>query len=166
VADEIEKNRQFSGEHDQALIYSSRVPGIAEVAGLKPASAAEALVIDTFLTSLGYAGESEKALSYSRHVGHYTGRSRYRKPTFTYTNAVRTVAKIVAAGLAVENRTKPGHRGRQSTLTPTPEFMSLWSLLAAEPTLRPRPSSCDRAARIPCRSNMPTVARPAKCDPP
>jgi hypothetical protein len=135
VVDEIENNRQyFSGKHDQALIYSSRVPGIAEVAGLKPASAAEALVIDTFRTSLGYAGESEKALSYSRHMGHYTGRSRYRKPIFSYTNAVRTVAKIVGAGLAVENRTKPGHRGWQSTLTPTPEFMSLWSLLTAEPT--------------------------------
>src|ERR1700722_9670930 len=100
-------------EHDQALIYSSRVPGIAEVAGLKPANAAEELVIETFLTSLGYAGESEKALNYSRHRGHYSGRSRYRKPAFTYTSAVRSVAKIVGAGLAIENRTKPGHRGRQ-----------------------------------------------------
>jgi hypothetical protein len=123
-------------EHDQALIYSSRVPGIAEVAGLKPANAAEEFVTDTFLTSLGYAGESEKALSFSRHRGHYTGRSRYRKPVFTYANAMRSAAKIVGAGLAVENRTKPGHRGWQSTLIPTPAFTSLWSHLTAqsEPT--------------------------------
>jgi hypothetical protein len=119
-------------DSDQALIYSSRLPGIAEAAGLKPASANEELVIDTFLTSLGYAGESEKALSYSRRSAHYSRRSRYRKPAFTFTNAVRSAAKVVGAGLAVENRTKPGHRGWQSTLMPTPGFMSLWSQLTAQ----------------------------------
>jgi hypothetical protein len=119
-------------ERDQALIYSSRLPGIAEAAGLKPANAAEELVIETFLTSLGYAGEAEKALSFSRRWCHYTGRSRYRNPAFTYTNAMRAIAKIVGAGYAIENRTKPGHRGWQSTLIPTPAFMSLWSHLTAQ----------------------------------
>ena len=119
-------------DRDHPLIYSCRLPGFAETIGMKPASADHAMVIDTFLSNLAMAGEAEKALSYSRHRGHYR-RSRYRSPAFTYTNTMRGVAQIVGAGLALENRASPGRRGRQSTLTATPLLMSYWSDMAEEP---------------------------------
>ena len=64
-------------DRDHPLIYSCRLPGFAEAVGMKPASADQELVLDTFLTNLALASETEKPLSYSRHRGHYR-RSRYR----------------------------------------------------------------------------------------
>jgi hypothetical protein len=119
-------------DRDHPLIYSCRLPGFAEAIGMKPASANRELVLDTFLTNLAMAGEAEKALSYSRHRGHYR-RSRYRPRAFTYTHAMRAVAKVVDAGLGIENRTLPGHRGWQSTITATPLLMSYWSDAAEDP---------------------------------
>jgi hypothetical protein len=121
-----------SAERDHPLIYSCRVPGFAEAIGLKPESADDELVIDTFLTSLAWSGDAEKALSYSRHRGHYK-RSRYRRPAFTYKTAMRIVEQIRRAGLALEDRTLPGHRGRQSTLTATPEVMTAWRRMGLDP---------------------------------
>jgi hypothetical protein len=134
VADHFDHD--FDAEHfadrDHPLIYSFRLPGFAEAIGMRPASADQALVIDTFLSNLAMAGEAEKALSYSRHRGHYR-RSRYRSLAFTYTNAMRAVAEIVGADFALENRTSPGRRGRQSTITATPLLMSYWSDMAEDP---------------------------------
>ena len=119
-------------DRDHPLIYSCRLPGFAEAIGMKPASADQELVLDTFLTNLAMAGETERQLSYSRHRGHYR-RSRYRPRAFTYTHATRSVANIVGAGLGIENRTLPGHRGWQSTITPTPLLMSCWTETTADP---------------------------------
>ena len=120
-------------ERDQPLIFSCNLQGLADSIGLKPApSVAHELVRDTFLTNLALAGEAEKPLSYSRHRGFYK-RSRYRLPVFTYTNVVRVVAEIVREGLGIENRTRPGHRGRQSTITAADALMTHWRDLDAEP---------------------------------
>jgi hypothetical protein len=119
-------------DRDHPLIYSCRAPGFAEAIGMKPQGADQELVLDIFLTNLAMAGEAEKPLSYSRHRGHYR-RSRYRPPAFTYTHAMRAVAKVVDAGLGIENRTLPGHRGWQSTITATPLLMSCWNEMAAAP---------------------------------
>jgi hypothetical protein len=62
---------------DHPLIYSWRLAGFAEAIGMKAAGADQELVLDTFLTNLALASETEKPLSYSRHRGHYR-RSRYR----------------------------------------------------------------------------------------
>jgi hypothetical protein len=43
------------------------------------------------------------------------------------------VANIVGAGLGIENRTLPGHRGWQSTITATPRLMSCWTETTADP---------------------------------
>ena len=119
-------------DRDHPLIYSWRLPGFAEAIGMKPASADQELVLDTFLTISPWLARTEKPLSYSRHRGHYR-RSRYRPPAFTYTHAMRAVANIVGAGLGIENRTLPGHRGWQSTITATPLLMSHWTETPAYP---------------------------------
>ena len=126
-------NLDDHSERDQPLIFSCNRPGLADLIGLKPApSAAHELVRDTFLTNLALAGQAEKALSYSRHRGFYK-RSRYRLPAFTYTNVMRAAAEIVREGLGIETRTRPGHRGRQSTITATDALMTHWRDLDAEP---------------------------------
>jgi hypothetical protein len=119
-------------DRDHPLIYSCRLPGFAEAIGMKPQGADQELVLDTFLTNLAMAGETEKPLSYSRHRGHYR-RSRYRPRAFTYAHAMSAVANIVGARLGIENRTLPGHRGWQSTITATPLLMSYWSDAAEDP---------------------------------
>jgi hypothetical protein len=119
-------------DRDHPLIYYCRLPGFAEAIGMKPASADQELVLDTFLTNLVMAGETEEPLSYSRHRGQYR-RSRYRPRAFTYTHAMCAVANIVGAGLGIENRTLPGHRGWQSTITATPLLMSCWTETTADP---------------------------------
>src|ERR1035437_7671467 len=95
-------------------------PGMAEALGLPSApDAGYERMRDMLLANLWLAAEGEKALSYSRHKEFYE-LSRYRPIDYTYRNILRGVAEIVEAGLALENRTAPGHRGRQSTLTATP----------------------------------------------
>src|SRR5665647_3978785 len=97
-----------------------RAPGMAEALGLPSApDAGYERMRDMMLANLWLAAEGGRALSYSRHWGFYQ-RSRYRPHDFTYTTIMNIAAEIVDAGLAIENRTKPGHRGRQSTLTATP----------------------------------------------
>jgi hypothetical protein len=119
-------------DRDHPLNYSCRLPGFAEGIGMKPQGGDQELVLDTFLTNLAMAGEIEKPLSYSRHRGHYR-RSRYRPRAFTYTHAMSAVANIVGACLGIENRTLPGHRGWQSTITATLLLMSYWSDAAEDP---------------------------------
>jgi hypothetical protein len=107
-------------DRDYPFTCRWRALEMAEALGLRPApDAGYKLVRDSMLADLWLAAEAGKALSYSRHIGFYK-RSRYRPAAFTYTNVVRVAAEIVEAELAIENRTKPGHRGRQSTLTATP----------------------------------------------
>jgi hypothetical protein len=115
----------YKFEHDRPLITSCRVLGISQMLGLQPSNAGLELVCDTFITNIAMAAETEKAMSYSRHRGHYA-RDRYTHPAFTYSNAIKAAALIERADLTIENRTLPGHRGKQSTLTATPALIEFW----------------------------------------
>lgn len=125
-------DEQDDSDRDYPLTCRWRAPEMAEAIGLAPApDAGYKLVRDSMLADLWLAAEAEKALSYSRHEPFYK-RSRYRPADFTYTNVTRAAAEIVRAELAIENRTLPGHRGRQSTLTATPALYNPG--IACDPT--------------------------------
>jgi hypothetical protein len=107
-------------DRDCPINLEWRAPGMAEALGLPSApDAGYERMRDMMLANLWLAAEGGKALSYSRHKEFYE-LSRYRPIDYTYRNILRVVAEIVETGLALENRTAPGHRGRQSTLTATP----------------------------------------------
>ena len=96
-------------QHDRPLITNCFVPGLAREAGLNPSSAIQEKDLDMLLTNIALADQEERPLSYSRHKGH-----NYRNITFG--RLLSAVDKIKFAGLALERRTKPGHRGWQSDL--------------------------------------------------
>jgi hypothetical protein len=111
-------------DRDCPINLEWRAPGMAEALGLPSApDAGYEAMRDMMVANLWLAAEGGRALSYSRHIPFYK-RSRYRPADFTYTTIMRVVAEIVEAELAFEDRTKPGHRGRQSTLTATPALYS------------------------------------------
>jgi hypothetical protein len=127
-------------DRDYPLICRRSAPEMAEALGLPSApNAGYKLVRDSVLADLCLAAEAGKALSYSRHKPWYQ-RSRYRPADFTYTNVIRVAAEIVDAGLALENRTAPGHLGRQSTLHATPALHSP-RLMMDDPIYDPTPET-------------------------
>ena len=130
-------DEQDDTERDCPLIFKYQVPDFAEAIGLASAPSADyKLVQNVVITELAMAAEIGKALSFSRRWGFYK-RSRYRCPAFTYTIMMRVVAELVREGLAIEDRTAPGHRGRQSTLMATPALYQAWLGLAPDPVFDP-----------------------------
>jgi hypothetical protein len=119
--------------HDRPLITNCAVPGLASAAGLNPSSATEERDLDMLLTNIALADQEGRPLSYSRHKEH-----QYRGITFG--RVMSGVAKIVGTELALERRTKPGHRGWQSTLTATPALTDIFDKHDQKPTYGPRDS--------------------------
>lgn len=117
--------------HDRALITNCSVPGLACAAGLKPSSATEERDLDMLLTNIALADQEERPLSYSRNKNHV-----YRDITFS--RVLSGIAKIVSAGLALERRTEPGHRGWQSALRGTPALTEVFDKHGVEPVYGPR----------------------------
>jgi hypothetical protein len=120
-------------KHDRPIITNCFTPGLARAAGLHPSSATEERDLDMLLTNIAMASQEERPLSYSRHRGH-----EYRGITFG--RALSGVATIVKADLALERRTKPGHRGWQSVLRGTPILTDIFDRHGAEPMYEPRES--------------------------
>jgi hypothetical protein len=127
-------------DRDYPVSCEWRAPGMAAALGLPRApDAGYERMRDMMLANLWLAAEGRKALSYSRHKPFYL-RSRYRPADFTYATILRVVVEIVKAGLALENRTAPGHRGRQSTLAATSALYNSGTVrddLAYEPAGEP-----------------------------
>ena len=57
-----------------------------------------------------------KAVSISRRKQYYSDRRRYFGPSGTFANVTAEVSILAEAGLLMEERTKPGSRGHQSTI--------------------------------------------------
>ncbi len=128
---------QAYSDRDAPLIFGYSAPDLVERLGLRVDGADSALVVSTILANLGMAAEAGKALSYSRHKGFYAP-NRYRAHAFNnYDRMMAGAALIVNAGLALEDRTQPGHRGRQSTLTATPALNQVWFGMNADPVYAP-----------------------------
>jgi hypothetical protein len=127
-------------KHDRPLITNCRVPGLAVAAGLRPCSVTEAHDLDMLLTNVALADQEARPLSYSRNKNHV-----YRDITFD--RVLSGVAKIVRAGLALERRTKPGHRGWQSDLRGRPALTEIFEKHGQEPVYGPRDSIILRSRR-------------------
>jgi hypothetical protein len=113
-------------DRDRPLITNCFVPGLARAAGLHPSSAAEERDLDMLLTNLALAHQEGRPLSYSRHKEHkYCG--------ITFGRVLVAVEIIKRAALAEEWRQKPGHRGRQSTLTATPALTEIFDKHGQKP---------------------------------
>jgi hypothetical protein len=117
-------------KHDRPLLTNCRVQGLALAAGLNPSSADEEDTLDMLLANIALADQEQRPLSYSRHRQH-----EYRGTTFG--RVLSGVGIIVNAGLAAERRTKPGHRGWQSTLTATPALADIFDGHGQEPVYGP-----------------------------
>jgi hypothetical protein len=127
-------------QRDRPLITNCSVPGLACAAGLKPSSATEERDLEMLLTNIALADQEGRPLSYSRNKNH-----AYYDITF---GRVRSgVAKIVSAELAVERRTKRGHRGWQSDLRATPALTEIFDKYGQKPTYGPRDSIILRSRR-------------------
>jgi hypothetical protein len=118
-------------KHDRPLITNCFIPGLACAAGLHPSSATEERDLDMLLANIALADEEARPLSYSRHRGH-----EYRGITFG--RVLSGVGTIRHAGLALERRTKPGHRGRQSDLRGTPALAEIVDKHGQKPVYGPR----------------------------
>jgi hypothetical protein len=117
-------------KHDRPLITNCFVPGLARSAGLHPSSATDERDLDTLLTNVALADQEGRPLSYSRHRDHdYRG--------ITFGRALSGVATIVKADLALERRTKPGHRGWQSDLRGLPALTEIFDRHGADPIYGP-----------------------------
>jgi hypothetical protein len=77
------------------------------------------------LTEAKLAYESNCWVSFSRRKAFYVGRRRYHGTSFTCGNVLAAVGDGVNAGLIEEQRARPGSRGRQSRLRPTPLLSKL-----------------------------------------
>jgi hypothetical protein len=120
-------------QHDRPLITNCSVPGLACAAGLKPSSSTEEADLDMLLTNIALADQEARPLSYSRNKNHdYRG--------ITYGRVLSGAAKIVHADLALERRTKPGHRGWQSDLRGTPALAEIFDKHGQKPIYGPRDS--------------------------
>jgi hypothetical protein len=127
-------------KHDRPLITNCFVPGLACAAGLNPSSAIEEQDLDMLLTNVALADQEERPLSYSLHRGH-----QYQGISF---DRVRSgVAKMVYAGLAIERRTKPGQRGRQSDLRGIPALDEIFDKHGQKPIYGPRDSIIVRSRK-------------------
>jgi hypothetical protein len=120
-------------KHDRPLITNCYVPGLALACGLTPSSAIEERDLDMLLTNIALADQEKRPLSYSRNRNH-----EYREITFG--RVLSGVAKIVAADLALERRTKPGQRGWQSDLRGMPAIAEIFDRLGQEPIYGPMDS--------------------------
>jgi hypothetical protein len=118
-------------KHDRPLITNCFVPGLAHAAGLHPSSATEERDLDMLLTNIALANQEERPLSYSRHRGH-----EYRGITLGRVHSC--VGTVLNAGLALERRTKPGHRGWQSDLRATPALTEIFEDHNQQPVYGPR----------------------------
>jgi hypothetical protein len=116
--------------NDRPLLTNCRVQGLALAAGLDPSSANEEETLDMLLANVALADQEERPLSYSRHRQH-----EYRGTTFG--RVMSGVAIIVSAGLAIERRTKPGHRGWQSDLRGAPNLKEIFHRHGADPIYGP-----------------------------
>jgi hypothetical protein len=125
---------------DRPLIRNCSSPGLACAAGLKPSSATEERDLDMLLTNIALADQEGRPLSYSRNKNH-----GYRNITFG--RVLSGVEKIVSADLALERRTKPGHRGWQSDLRATPALTEIFDKYGQKPTYGQRESIILRSRR-------------------
>jgi hypothetical protein len=121
-----------NAERDAPLRFAYHAPELAQILGLRADDDDHECVLNTILTELCLAAEADQALSYSRRMASYT-RSRYRPFVFGYTMMMRVVDQIVDAGLADENRTRPGVRGWQSTIRATTDLYEAWLGMGVEP---------------------------------
>ncbi|MGY8685851.1 hypothetical protein Q2941_50410 [Bradyrhizobium sp. UFLA05-153] len=117
-------------KHDRPLITNCYVPGLARACGLRHFSATKERDLDMLLANIALADQECRPLSYSRHRQH-----KYRGTTLG--RVLSGVAAIESAGLALENRTKPGHRGRQSILNATPALTEIFNKHGKRPTYEP-----------------------------
>ena len=129
-----------SVKHDRPLITNCSVPGLALACGLSPASATEERDLDMLLTNLALADQEGRPLSFSRNKNH-----AYREITFG--RVLSGVAKIVSADLALERRTKPGHRGWQSDLRGLRALTDIFERYGQKPVYGPRDSIILRSRR-------------------
>lgn len=109
---------------------SSIWPEIKRLFGVDATGAAIAMA----LRDAALAG---KLLSYSRNRNYYSQRPCH--PLMTYCKVVPTVDALDAGGWLIHNKQRPGGRGRQSTMAPTPDFLRELNKLARPlPLVRPR----------------------------
>jgi hypothetical protein len=125
-------DEQDDSDRDAPLRFAYQTPELVQRLGLRVDNADYEFVLNTILTETCLAAEAGQALSYSRRVEFYR-RSRYRPFVFGYTTMMRIVDQIVEAGLCMENRTRPGVRGRQSTIRATPELYEAWLGMGLDP---------------------------------
>lgn len=62
-------------------------------------------------------------VSYSRNRNHYVWPLRYRDPLYTYVEVTRSVDYLSGQGLIHHDKVPRGNRGRQSSMTATPELI-------------------------------------------
>ena len=117
-------------KHDRPLLTNCTVEGLARAAGLKPTSAKEEAALDMLLTNVALADQERRPLSFSRNKQH-----RYRDCSID--RVLSCVATGVNAGLVLERRTKPGHRGWQSDLRGTPDLAKIFDRHGQEPVHGP-----------------------------
>jgi hypothetical protein len=92
------------------------------------------------LTNIAFADQEGRPLSYSRNKNH-------AYCDITVGRVLSGVAKIVSADLAVERRTKPGHRGWQSDLRGTPVLTEILDKHGEKPVYGPRASIIARSRK-------------------
>src|SRR5215212_5584182 len=69
----------------------------------------------SILAEVLLAHHEGRAVSFSRRPQYYSDRYRYFGPSGTFANTTGEVSLLASAGLLIENRARPGSRGRQST---------------------------------------------------
>lgn len=79
--------------------------------------------------------------SYSRSKPHYERPQRYRSRLYTYRKVVGAVNQLEELRLIDHQKTKPGDRGWQSSMLPTPELLELVHSVVAGNQLQLAPLS-------------------------
>jgi hypothetical protein len=121
--------------HQQSVAVRSKYDLIAEAlaraAGLRLASAAEEQTLDMLLANIALADQEGRPLSYSRNNNHSYGND------VTVGTLRAAVGIVTRADLALERRTKPGHRGWQSDLRGTRALADIFDAHGVEPVYGP-----------------------------
>lgn len=96
---------------------------LIEGIGLPAARGKCATATERLAALLYKAHRQGREISFGRSKSAYVGKQITQGPDFTFEAVMRAVAALTAAGLAHENRARPGSRGWRSTITATPQLI-------------------------------------------